>query len=234
MSVHRPSAGTAPPRDLCSRSVHVWIADLDDPAARARAGLTSVEERVRAERSLRAGAARVRVRARGLLRELLGLYAGVDPRAIEVPDRGAPRLDNLHFSVSHSRSLALFAFARGSAVGVDLEVGPREFDAARVAARAFGVREGARLRELSREDRLHEFLRMWTLHEARVKCSGTGMWSAAHAVGSPLAPHEPWLAELVPALNPAVPNAFAPIGAALAVADGQREVELLDWNAAAR
>jgi predicted transcriptional regulator of viral defense system len=90
---------------LLPREVHVWVADLDRPAARAREECASREELERADASLRPAAARTRVRARGVLHELLESYAHTD----------------LCVSVSHSGSLAAYAFTRTCPVGVDLE-----------------------------------------------------------------------------------------------------------------
>jgi hypothetical protein len=85
---------------------------------------------------------------------------------------------------------------------------------------------------------------MWTLHEARAKCGHGGIWRRAtpavtlHPGASRAAVEpglaEPWLAELAPARITADAAACEPLAAALAVADGPREVSLLRWNATAR
>jgi 4'-phosphopantetheinyl transferase len=194
----------------------------------------SADDRLRAKRSLRPGAARARLRARGLLRELAARYAGIDRAdvylATDLHGKPVLRPSRVEFSVSHSGALAVYAFARERSVGVDVEVASRTrraIDATGVAARAFGDAEAARLRSLSPRAREREFTRRWVRHEALAKCAGVGIWDRAARPE----PHDPaarrcatWLVDL-----PLTHEPFAT--AAIAVAGPPpSELRLLRWS----
>jgi hypothetical protein len=155
-------------------AVHVWLADL---AGGVGASLAE--------------------RAHGLLRELLGLYLERDPVALrfDYGEHGKPALrepDGVSFNLSHSGTLALYAFTPRGEVGVDVEVARRPLGGLTLAARAFGAGEAGRLAALEPTVREREFLRAWARHEAILKCRGTGIAAAAARGPGP----EPWLAEL--------------------------------------
>jgi 4'-phosphopantetheinyl transferase len=81
----------------------------------------------------------------------------------------------LHFNLSHSGPVALYALSAAGPVGVDVEVGPRarpSLDELALARRAFGAAETARLERLQGTARARGFLRAWTRHEAALKCVG--------------------------------------------------------------
>jgi 4'-phosphopantetheinyl transferase len=120
------------------------------------------------------------MRARAVLRELLGRYLQSDPQALRFATEatGKPILhmgSDPSFNVSHSGSLAIYAFIRSGSVGVDVEVARHSIDEIAVARRAFGLLELSRLQELPPIGRRREFLRAWTRREAGLKCSGTGL-----------------------------------------------------------
>ena len=192
--------------------VEVWRADLalatDDLAA-----LLSREEAARASRFAREADGRRWARARGILRTLLGDYLGADPRAlrIEIGADGKPHVaDPVHFNLSHSADVALYAFAAGRSVGIDIEVArARRVDPVVLARRVFGAEEALRIAALGPEDRGAEFLRGWARHEARIKCGA----------------EDPWIVELD--VGPAA-------AAALAVERGPCEVRRREWPTARR
>ncbi len=86
---------------------------------------------------------------------------------------GAAR-NGLHFNLSHSGSVALYAFSASAAVGVDVEAGRRPLDEIGLATRVFGPRQARRLAEAPAARRSEEFLREWVRTEANLKCQGTG------------------------------------------------------------
>jgi 4'-phosphopantetheinyl transferase len=232
------SAGswTAGPREpaLGPAAIDVWRVDLTTTGEPVLSAL-SAQERERAERIAGALEQRLWSRSRGILRDLLGRYLKTDPGSLElaVGTHGKPRLGGrwsecgLHFNLSHSGELALYAFTACGAVGVDVQVlrepgrGARE-DHVALAARVFSGEAAARLGELPPELREREFLRLWTRHEAELKRRGTGIGAASaehHAKGEAHA--EPWIVEL---------DAGSRAVAALATKCGRAgELRLWEW-----
>ncbi len=123
----------------------------------------------------------------GVLRSLLGAYLGLDPASLrfERGEHGKPRLAETaasrlaggapHFNLSHSGGLTVVAISRRWPVGIDLELPGQRRDYLALARRAFGAAAAERLRRLAAERREREFLRLWTRHEARLKCLGGGL-----------------------------------------------------------
>jgi 4'-phosphopantetheinyl transferase len=172
---------------LPARELHVWRARLDLPGEvldRLRAGLAE-DERARADRFRADVDRRHFVAARGTLRVLLGRYLAVRPAdvAFRYSAYGKPALarpasaGRLRFNVSHSGGLALYAFALGHDVGIDVErVCPLD-DAGAVAERLFSPAEVAALRALAAPDGAggETFFDCWTRKEAYVKALGGGL-----------------------------------------------------------
>jgi 4'-phosphopantetheinyl transferase len=164
--------------------VEVWRADLAT-ADDGLATLLSADERARAARFARAADGRRWARGRGILRALVAEYVGADPHTLRfgADPGGKPELVEpsswLHFNLSHSGDVALYAFAQGRAVGVDVEVArERRADVVALARRAFGPEEAERLGTLEPEARQREFLRAWARYEAQLKCGAEPVWIA--------------------------------------------------------
>jgi 4'-phosphopantetheinyl transferase len=248
MSV-RPAAGK--PRHHCS--LGPWTTGPHDPVPAPatidvwRVALTAVGERVldalsaqereRAANIVGQREQRLWSRSRGVLRDLLGRYLDADPSSLELDagTHGKPRLAapwserGLHFNLSHSGELALYAFSANGSVGADVEVmrepGRRaSTDPVALAARFLGAEAAARLRELTPPSRELELLRLWTRHEAELKRRGTGIGAAAAAEQADgEARVEPWIVEL---------DVGAGAVAALAAERGAaRELRLWEWTA---
>ena len=169
---------------LAEGVIHVWNANLDvseteltplrallDPAERARA------ERFHFERDRRRFTG-----ARGRLRRLLEHYTGVPAGELifAYGPRGKPRLaaalPAVGFNVSHSGGHALFAFARGPEIGVDIEAGERlGDDLAALAQRIFSEREHREWCARPESQRRSTFLSGWTRKEAYLKATGQGI-----------------------------------------------------------
>lgn len=166
-------------------ALHVWRAsvDVDPPAAEALGRCLSEDERVRAARR-RHEVDRLRyVTARGVLRSLLAGYMKCEPGDPRItygpqgkPLLADPRSDALSFNVTHSGPLAIYAFARGAEVGIDIERVRRVAHADRIAARIFPERELASWRALTPEEKLEGFFARWTRVEAVAKLHGGGVW----------------------------------------------------------
>jgi phosphopantetheinyl transferase len=122
-----------------------------------------------------------RAAARRALRAILGAYLGEDPDAVAltVGERGKPALASggpLSFNLSHSGGLALVAVGAGGVeIGVDVErLRPRR-DLVRLAARWLPEDDATAVAAASEADRERVFYAAWTRHEARTKCTGSGL-----------------------------------------------------------
>ncbi len=181
-------------------TVEVWRADLD-ALAEEFVELLSGEERARAARIVRAENRARWMRARGGLRALLGDYLECDPVTLTFTTgrHGKPALDGqreLGFNLSHSGALAVYAFAQGLAVGVDVEALARNThrDHLELAERVFAPEVVRHMRTLAPSARRREFLREWVRHEAQLKCLGVGL-AGTDKLAEADSP-EPWVSEL--------------------------------------
>jgi 4'-phosphopantetheinyl transferase len=121
--------------------------------------------------------------ARGRLRQLLAYRLRTEPAAVDLvaTDHGKLKLGPAHarcalqFNLSHSGSLAVYAFAPGRAVGVDVEEVRDIPDAERLATRFFSKTEVEALRAVAADRRSLAFLACWTRKEAFVKAIGEGL-----------------------------------------------------------
>jgi 4'-phosphopantetheinyl transferase len=168
-----------PQTALLNGDTHVYVAHLAD--AGPFFPLLTDEERSRAERFRLARIRDQFVAARGHLRALLGRYLGIEPRAVPVlyADGGKPHLPAgcpLHFNVSHTDGLAVFAVGHAR-VGVDVERIRPIPDADGLVTRFFSRRECAQFHSLPPAERPAAFLRAWTRKEAVLKAIGRGVQS---------------------------------------------------------
>lgn len=190
-----PSGSLAVPPD----GVHVWRAALDQPAPVVAACLhvLAADEQARAARFAFTRDRRRFAVGRATLRVLLGRYLGVHPSRVHFcyGPQGKPALSAparpLTFNVSHSHELALYAFAWGRAVGVDLEHLRPMPEASNLARRFFSAREHAALCRLPESVQEESFFAAWTRKEAFLKARGTGLAHELSRVEVSLAPGKP-------------------------------------------
>lgn len=190
----------APARfELLADEVHVWLAWLELPAERLERlrGTLAPDERERAARFRFERDRRRFVAARGMLRELLGRYAGRDPASIafDLNAYGKPSLPNalaggLRFNLSHAHEVALLAVSRGRDLGVDIEHFRPDLPLA-IADRYFSPGELADLRSVPEPLRPTAFLNCWTRKEAYIKARGEGLSLALDSFDVTLIPGEP-------------------------------------------
>jgi 4'-phosphopantetheinyl transferase len=178
--------------------VHVWRADLEvrQPELLSLRETLSADEPARAEK-FHSPVDRARYLAgRGILRTLLARYLGTRPGDLRFcrQAHGKPALapgsggEDLRFNLSHSQSLALFAFALRREVGVDLEyVRPSQTDG-RLAERFFSPQEVAALRALPESAQTEAFFHCWTRKEAYIKARGGGLSIGLASFAVSLAP----------------------------------------------
>jgi 4'-phosphopantetheinyl transferase len=181
--------------------VHVWRAPLDDCGAElsALARSLSPEECGRALRFQFAGDRRRFVACRGWLRRLLAGYLDIDAAAIGFGENafGKPRLTTpatpwLHFNVSHSGGMAVFAVARDHEVGVDVEQVHDDFPVDAVAHRFFTRREQETLDASPPGHRVDVAFALWTRKEAYLKGIGVGFATEQTARGRALEECSDW------------------------------------------
>ena len=160
--------------------IHVWGVELDEAvAAPALAACLSADERARAS-GLPSSAHRRRfVAARATLRQLLGRYLGQAPGALVFAPgaHGKPFLleGGLHFNVSHTHGLALYAMASACEVGVDVEWMRPQVAHEQISARFFSREEQEALAQTPAEERRVAFYHIWTRKEAYLKARGDGI-----------------------------------------------------------
>jgi 4'-phosphopantetheinyl transferase len=169
---------------LPANTIHIWRLRLADRLAN-HDYLTCLqpEERERAGRLLFPADQQQSVASRGTLRLLLAHYAGAEsPRDLHLAceEQGKPYLagTDLRFNLSHTRDLALFAFAREIDLGVDVENDHASDDLDAVAEQNFAPAERDALRGLPQSERTSAFYRCWTRKEALLKAEGCGLFRA--------------------------------------------------------
>ncbi len=192
------STPTAETTHLADGEVHLWRASLaQTPGALERFHTTLAPDE--AAKAARYHFQRDRdhyIAARGVLRRLLGLYLARPPETLRFAygAYGKPALAGAHdlqFNLSHSHGLALYAFARGRDLGVDLEHLRADLAGEEIAARFFSAREVHMLGAVPAELRTRAFFNCWTRKEAYIKARGEGLSHPLDAFDVSLAPGEP-------------------------------------------
>jgi 4'-phosphopantetheinyl transferase len=121
------------------------------------------------------------VASRAVLRSLLSRYLDVADSEIAIVSNahGKPELldprPGLHFNLSHAGGVAVFAFAIGRPVGVDIEETSREVSFRALATRFFSYDERKVLDTVRDEDVRTTFYECWTRKEAYIKALGLGV-----------------------------------------------------------
>jgi 4'-phosphopantetheinyl transferase len=170
--------------ELMTEEVQVWVASLDvsDERYDALAHSLPNEEKGRATNLTPAAARRFLV-ARGILRALLAGFTGTSAEKLRFRygNSGKPSLvdhNDIHFNISHSADLALFAFSPDRPVGVDVENERPVRRLLDVAQRFMSEDELRSLVDTAPDERNAAFLRSWVVREARLKADGKGIFSA--------------------------------------------------------
>jgi 4'-phosphopantetheinyl transferase len=143
----------------------------------------------------------------------------------------------LRFNLSHAHERALYAFARGAEIGVDVEYVRQDFACEEIARRFFSPREVADFCSLPKSQRALAFFHCWTRKEAYVKAIGEGLSMPLNEFDVSLLPGQP-AALLRNSRQPGevrrwsmqaldVASGYA---AALAVEGHGRRLRCLDWT----
>jgi 4'-phosphopantetheinyl transferase len=179
---HGPDKSMAGLFGVSGRNIHVWSLPIDEEDT----VVAPFEKLLRADEIERADAFRLdRLRhsfvlVRGVLRILLANYLRVSPAGIQLVygAKGKPALSapaNVRFNVSHSGGLAVFAFAQGCELGIDVERIREVPDMQSIARHSFCPEEAVELMSLDANERERAFFLCWTRKEAYLKAVGDGL-----------------------------------------------------------
>lgn len=181
---------TAPQPDwatmsLADDAIEVVVTRLNEgpEAIRSSFALLSDAERQRAGRFAFERDRRRFTVARARLRQLLAMRLGIHPESVVLNygAYGKPALEglsaesDLRFNVSHCDDIAVYVFATGREVGVDVEYVRVMPDADDIAARFFSRHENKTYMALARRDKPQGFFNCWTRKEAFIKALGDGL-----------------------------------------------------------
>ncbi len=227
--------------------VHVWKASLEVPhnVVNHLNGVLSADEFDRARRFHFEKDRRHWIVAHGILRLLLGRYLDVEANELQfvTNDYGKPSLvqplheAQLHFNLSHSGEIALYAFAYDRQVGIDIEHMRGPLDYEEVATHYFSSYECSMLHALPASLREEAFYMCWTRKEAYIKAHGVGLSQPLDEFDVSLTPSEP-AALLADRHDPEAPGRWslytlAPedrYAGALAVEGGGWQLTLWEWH----
>jgi 4'-phosphopantetheinyl transferase len=169
---------------LCQDEVHLWVAGTETPYTNLPQliALLSPAEQAQADRLKFEAHRRRFLVTRAYRRQILSRYVGTPAGELDflAGPRGKPELacegdDGIQFNESASEGVAVYALARGRAVGVDVERLRHVADAYRLIESFASPLERAFFGEMRPANRQAAFLRWWTAKEAYVKALGEGL-----------------------------------------------------------
>lgn len=166
--------------DIPAIDIWTWALDANASQVAIYSELLSDDEVARATRFVHERDRCRFIVARGRLRQILGIYSGLDPRDLcfDYNAYGKPRIGGrhdlaLHFNLSHSADLAVLAVSPRYEIGIDIE--EKKALQEDIAAHFFSPKERASLQLVAPENYLEHFYRCWTRKEAFVKAHGAGL-----------------------------------------------------------
>jgi len=162
-------------------TVQTVFLGLSDLPALPEAILTE-EEAARAQRLVAAPVRLGFIGGRWLMRSLLAVLAGVEPRSLvlQAGEHGKLSLVGherlaVSFNLSHSGNLVGLALVHARRIGIDIEAERPLTDGALLARRILGPRERKRFERLPKAARAAALLAAWTRKEAVLKAMGIGI-----------------------------------------------------------
>jgi len=179
--------------------VHLWRIELESTAEGEVdwRRILSTDECARAERFRFARDRRYFTATRAILRTVLAGYLPAEANELvfrysgkEKPSLSGAHAGKIEFNVSHSGNVALLAFARGRALGIDVEQVREQADREAIARRFFSDHEQRELASLAPGERCAGFFRCWTRKEAYIKATGDGLSLPLHQFDVSLKPGE--------------------------------------------
>jgi 4'-phosphopantetheinyl transferase len=198
-----PSSFRNSPSELVlgNDQIHIWYCALHQEASRCSELIQtlSLDELIRAEKFHFDRDRKNFIVCRGVLRETLGHYLGVEPDQIQFcyGKFGKPALvdtsdmPRIRFNLSHSKNLAVYAFTRDREIGVDIEHTHHIPEMDQIAEQFFSARENAVFCALPPHKKKEGFFNCWTRKEAFIKAIGGGLSVPLNKFDVSLAPGEP-------------------------------------------
>lgn len=176
-----------PPPEVCllDDEIHIWRAplDLEPKLVHQLNAYLAPDEQTRAAR-FKFDQDRLRfIAARGILRAILSIYLHQTAASLvfSYGPHGKPTLkpgdthSPIHFNLSHSHGVALYAVTKTREVGIDIEALRAKADWEDIARRFFSHREYLDILAQPEGMRFNAFFQCWTRKEAYIKARGLGM-----------------------------------------------------------
>lgn len=194
---------SSPPQSLklLNNNVHVWRANLDQPAERLHLLRQTLcdDELQRAERFYFERDRARFVVGRGLLRFILSRYLEIAANKLQFcySSRGKPELaetlnaNQIRFNLSHSQELVLYAVTRDRSIGIDVEYIRPMPEAEQIVKSFFSTYENSVFQHLPPDRKQLAFFNCWTRKEAFVKAIGDGLSLPLDRFDVSLTPGEP-------------------------------------------
>jgi 4'-phosphopantetheinyl transferase len=193
---------TPPSRLLITKKdAHIWRASLDSPviAIQKLNEILSNDEKCRADRFRFEKDKKRFIVRRGILRTILWLYLGVEPWQLQFcyGKNGKPLVADgsnkggIHFNLSHSEGVAIYAFTQDREIGVDIEHIHDVPDMEEIAKNFFSKRENKFFLALPKRKKREAFFNCWTRKEAFIKTLGDGLSYPLDNFDVSLVPGEP-------------------------------------------
>jgi 4'-phosphopantetheinyl transferase len=171
--------------ELTDDEIHIWFAVLDQPESEISCFIQTLseDELIRARRFHFQKDRDWFIARHGILRIILGCYLGVKASELQFyhGKAGKPAISEtfgkgtIHFNISHSDRVALFAFARSHEIGVDIERIRDIPELELIVEQFFSEREKSIYHALPQEKKRESFFNSWARKEAFIKAIGEGL-----------------------------------------------------------
>lgn len=171
--------------DRLGDEIHVWWCRLDPSVEIVEyyRSLLAPDDQMRIQRLKTRQLRNRHTVAKGTLLSLISFYTNQSPHQIEIepPLFHKPALaertnpGGLQFSISYSKHIAVYAFARKRLLGVDVEEVVPMSDWQLLAGLCLSDYEQEWFRQLAPEAKPDTLLAIWTVKEAYLKAIGTGL-----------------------------------------------------------
>jgi len=167
---------------LSTGEIHIWQVELDveDKPCQPLWGMLDGLEQQRALRFRDEEIQKKYIWCHGLRRILLSRYLDLEPQEIRyfIGPFGKPHLDlpsELHFNMSHTDTLAIFAITSFQSIGIDVErlLSIEEIES--LECWFLSKEEKLQLASLPHMERLEAFYTYWVSKEAYLKMLGLGL-----------------------------------------------------------